>query len=260
MKKPHWLRLAKYYVDYWRLYVREFSVSAAARTFLLTRRSQIANGTIILVPLAKLAAPLRLRYGTSDIATFEKIFVWREYAIPYQGEAKTIIDCGANIGLSVIWFATHYPNARIIALEPDSENYALLVENTRHLDNLVTLQAGVWGRTCRLTLANPGAAHDSYQFSECPSDSTDGIEAIDIQTLRRNHQMETIDVLKIDIEGAEEFVFVDGCHEWLAATRQLVIEIHNARARTIIESQLEPRPHQHSHSGENDVFDLVPVS
>ena len=260
MKTPHWLRLAKYYFDYCRLYVAQFGLPAAARTFLLTRRSQINNGTVISVPLARFAAPLKLRYGTSDIAAFEKIFVWGEYAIRHQGKAKTIIDCGANIGLSVIWFAARHPNARIVALEPDSENYALLLENTRHLENLVTLRAGVWGRTCALTLANPGAASDSYQYNESPSSSAEKIKAFDIETLRSNHQMETIDLLKMDIEGAEEFVFVDGCNKWLAVTSQLVIEIHNTRARRAIEKQLNYLPHRHSLSGENDVFDLRPMS
>src|SRR5438128_3211500 len=63
--------------------------------------------------------PIMLRSGTSDLATFEQIFVWEDYDLPMIGMPELIIDGGANIGCATIYFANRFPNARIIAVEPD---------------------------------------------------------------------------------------------------------------------------------------------
>src|SRR5712675_1402142 len=74
------------------------------------------------VQLRELADPIELRGRTSDINCFQKIFMHREYQSPFDISPKLIIDAGANIGLSALYFAVTYPDAIIIAIEPEIHN------------------------------------------------------------------------------------------------------------------------------------------
>ena len=71
-------------------------------------------------------SPVNLRLNTSDIPTFEKIFVHLEYQVDRIIDPKVIIDAGANIGLSAIYFSNKYPSANIIAIEPETFLFKLL--------------------------------------------------------------------------------------------------------------------------------------
>ena len=64
--------------------------------------------------------PVLVRPCTADVSTFKKIFVWRGYDLHYPFQPRVILDAGANIGLSSIWFARRFPDARVIAVEPET--------------------------------------------------------------------------------------------------------------------------------------------
>src|SRR5262245_8086929 len=75
--------------------------------------------------------PFTLRLRGSDLMTFFQVIVHKGYELPWSGpDPRVIVDAGANIGLSSIWFATQYPEAKVIAIEPNRDNFALLEENT----------------------------------------------------------------------------------------------------------------------------------
>ncbi len=70
--------------------------------------------------------PVRCRPNTSDVEVFKQIFAWREYrCLDDVHDASLIIDCGANVGYSAVYFLTRYPNARVIAVEPDADNFSV---------------------------------------------------------------------------------------------------------------------------------------
>src|SRR5689334_12581239 len=60
-----------------------------------------------------------LRLGTTDVAAFEHVFIQKEYDLLLATEPSVIIDAGANVGMSAVYFAQRYPGAKIIAVEPD---------------------------------------------------------------------------------------------------------------------------------------------
>ena len=74
----------------------------------------------ITVPSFK--SPILLRGGTSDLETFDKVFLSREYD-PTNKTAEIIIDLGANVGYAALFFANKYPNSKIISVEPEQSNY-----------------------------------------------------------------------------------------------------------------------------------------
>src|SRR5271170_6154812 len=75
--------------------------------------------------------PVTLRGGTSsDSAVFRQIFIEQEYLPLYKTQdVKRILDLGANTGLSAVAFLNHFPNAQVVAVEPDPENHRLCTQN-----------------------------------------------------------------------------------------------------------------------------------
>ena len=116
--------------------------------------------------------PVRLRAGGSDLAVFRQVAMRRDYdppapfddwlarrqaALLAAGRRPVIVDGGANIGLFARDAAQRFPEARVIAVEPDAANLALARENGAGLANLDFVEAGLGPTDGRIWLQNPGA-------------------------------------------------------------------------------------------------------
>jgi FkbM family methyltransferase len=178
-----------------------------------------------------------LRPGTTDAHVFDQIFLTRQYDLPlyshfdqvvHPSDRMLIIDCGAYTGLSTIWFAECFPNATIVAVEPDADNHALLVENTRHLANVRPIRAAIWDKDCKLAIANPGpdVAKWCIRMAESDEEGANGIEATTIPALMDRAGAHDRVIIKIDIEGGESALFRSNT-DWLASTTVLIIELHD---------------------------------
>src|SRR4030042_5238997 len=102
--------------------------------------------------------PVFLRPGTIDEYTFQEIFVMRDYGIEYliDGSQPVIIDAGANIGLSSVYFASRFPNAIIECFEPEDENYALLLKNTEKYGNIKHNKCALWWKSGFVSIVDKG--------------------------------------------------------------------------------------------------------
>ena len=137
-----------------------------------------------------------------------------------------IIDCGANIGLSVIYMKMFYPDARIIAFEPDERNFELLKKNIEAfgLSNVEAHQEAVWTEDTELRFASQGSM--SSRIDENVSENTIPVNAIRL----RNFLNRPVDFLKIDIEGAEYQVMKDIADQ-LHFVSHLFLEYHGTFAQ-----------------------------
>lgn len=178
----------------------------------------------VRVPRAK--AKLTLRAGTSDLSVFEQIFVWADYDLPEVTDPRLIIDGGANIGCAAVYFAVRYPNARIIAIEPDAANFQMLARNTSPYANISLRRAGIWHKRAGLKIENPDDESWMFRVSETEC-GPDTLAAITIADLLYESGAARIDLLKLDIEGAEREVFSFGYQQWLGQVNVLVIELHD---------------------------------
>lgn len=108
--------------------------------------------------------PIICRLGTSDLRVVEQIFVEQHDAVSsLPATASLVLDCGANIGASTLWLTERYPEARVLAVEPDPRNFWLLQRNVRHLGDRVRLvKGGVWSHATRLDLRQ---GHDGKSWS-----------------------------------------------------------------------------------------------
>ena len=184
--------------------VRSLGIFAGLRLFLQT--SDTSAG-LVSVRLPGFRAPVALRKGTSDIGTFEDIFVTGEYSVHAAIDPGVIIDAGANIGCASLYFARKYPSAHIVAVEPSKSNFDLLVRNTKAYDNIKPVHAAVWGRSANLRIENPSALANSFVVIEEEEPSKETIPGMTVRQIAAEAGLDRIDLLKMDIEGAEINVF-----------------------------------------------------
>jgi FkbM family methyltransferase len=215
----------KYRVDRCIHYVRRFGVGGAIATH---RRIWSKTGGLQDIDIPGIAHPVSVRCGTADASTFEKIFVWNDYDLDYPVGVNSVIDAGANIGLSAVYFATRFPDATVVAIEPQSENFRLLERNTERYPKVVPLRAALWCDDTTLGLSNPDDRVDSYQYS--PDAEQETVPALKMTSVLSRFDMPRADVLKIDIEGAETAVFAKR-PEWVDRVGMFIIELHSAEAR-----------------------------
>jgi FkbM family methyltransferase len=160
-----------------------------------------------------------------DVVSFayqvRDIFIDEVYKFKSDTKSPVILDCGANIGMSILYFKKMYPNARIKAYEPDSKIFKYLVHNTKGLEDVSLINKAVWIKEEKLEFNSEGADGGSI-FGVM--DKKIEIEATRLkdEISKENH----IDFLKIDIEGPEYKVLQD-CDGYLANIGNIFVEYHS---------------------------------
>ncbi|MEQ1762394.1 MAG: FkbM family methyltransferase [Pyrinomonadaceae bacterium] len=151
-----------------------------------------------------------------------EIFVDEVYRYNPSGSSPVIIDCGANIGLSVVYFKELCPGAKIVAFEPDPAVFDLLKKNVleRSYTDVELVNEAVWVDNSILNFSAEGALGGKV------SDDKSKSELIAVQGKRLRDVLDRdIDFLKLDIEGAEYAVLED-CKDLLGNVRNLFVEYH----------------------------------
>lgn len=171
---------------------------------------------------------LDIRKSKSDIRVFKQIFLDQVYFFfPENFSPKTIIDAGANVGYSAVWFASKFPNAKILAIEPEKSNFKLLLKNSGLSKNIKPILAGLWNEKTFLKIENTGEANWAFRTTPVSNNEEFGIRTVTIPSLMTEFGVDQIDLLKIDIEGAEFELFEKGSEEWLPFVKMIMIEIHD---------------------------------
>jgi FkbM family methyltransferase len=197
------------------------------RTGLQAARMHTRPGSVVRMQLAGIKHPLWARAGTSDVETFEEVFLMRQYDLPFAGfEPVHILDVGANIGYASVYFAARWPQARILAVEPATSNLDLLDRNTRPWNHITCLQAAVWSHPSWVQVANPKDEPNAFRMSESHDSRKENIPAYTISQLIERQGCSHLDLLKMDVEGAEAEIFQNGT-AWLGRIKVLIIELHD---------------------------------
>jgi FkbM family methyltransferase len=175
--------------------------------------------------------PFQLRIPSSDIPTYEQVFIDREYDFLVQTQPNVIVDAGANIGLTSIYFANKYPGAKIIAIEPEQSNFVLLKENVEQYPNIVPIQAALWDKNETINLIDPGLGKWGFMTEKSNSSKTltsnnlHTVSALTVNKIMQDYNLTKIDILKMDIEGAEKEVF-SNTSSWIENVDSIIIELH----------------------------------
>ncbi|MFC4230775.1 FkbM family methyltransferase [Parasediminibacterium paludis] len=156
-----------------------------------------------------------LLHGLKEIF-IDNIYKQRLSVEPY------IIDCGANIGMSIIYMKKLYPKAEIVAFEPDETNFGLLQKNITSFNysNVSLFKEAVWKENTTLLFSNESSMGSKIDKN--------GINSITVKAVRlKNYLNRRIDFLKIDIEGAEYEVLKDISNE-LQNVENMFLEYHGS--------------------------------
>ena len=188
---------------------------------------KIKSGFTSSISLDGLSHPFQLRPNSSDVTTFKHIFAHDDYGFEFEPPIKTIIDAGANIGLASIYFANKYPEVEIICIELDPVNYGLLKVNTEKYPSIETINAGLWHNKETLKFKYEGVSHWGYKVDNDLNDGSVSVDSITMTELISRYDLQSIDILKIDIEGSEVELFSKNYESWLPKVKYLVIETHD---------------------------------
>ena len=211
----------------------------------------------------QLHEPVDCRYGSSDLKVFNQIFFLDEYGpVRTSSDAKLIVDCGANVGYSTAYFLSKYPTAQVIAVEPDRRNYEVLTRNTAGYGaRAVAINAAVWSHKTRLALHRHDRGEWATQVKEANVAESADIDAVDIPEILNRSKHDRIDLLKIDIEGAEGELFSHNYESWIDRVETIVIELHGDSYERIFHEALKGRKFGFGTSGELTIASrLLPAS
>jgi len=177
-------------------------------------------------PIGDVRFVLRANAGV-DMFVHGEVFELQYYALELSKEPETILDLGANIGLTAVYFARAFPDARIACLEPVPRNFRLLVRNLKL--NAVEAEAieaavDVVDGQAVMELDPLDYGHrvserqaDGEGFLSCP--------ALSVPSIMRRLGWQRIGLLKVDIEGHEKVLFAGDC-DWLLSVDAMCIECH----------------------------------
>jgi len=216
-------------------------------------------GDPIKIHLSGCEHPVWLRPRTTDYQAYQQIFIEQEYAGVRETtvDVNFILDCGANAGLASVYFLNCFPRARVLAIEPDSENVAICRRNLApYGDRATVLQGGVWNDRSRLAVVPSefGGGGNKWGIQVRPfhpgDAERDAVEAFDIPSLLAHAGADYVDLLKIDIERSELPVFSSSTDRWLPRVRNLVIELHGDDCSKAFFSALEHYEYRLSHRGD----------
>jgi len=179
-----------------------------------------------------------IRDKSDSIAFFENFFLktnipTKEFEI---NDNDVIIDVGAHIGCFTIEAAKKATKGKIIALEPSKKSYNILKENIKinNFQNIITENLGIWKKTDKISLylnENNSIVNNIFK-------KTSQIEEIDVISLSsclKKYNIEKIDFLKMDCEGAEFEIILGLTDETLKKIKKISMEVHGMREEYVVE-------------------------
>jgi len=184
--------------------------------------------------------PFYMRLGTTDWSTFTVTFLLDEYGFVREKipALRTIVDLGANIGDSARYLADAYPEANIVAIEPDSGNYKICRKNMERIkssDRITCKQCFVGAQR---GYAGIDRSKSEWEYSmDRTASSAERIPIITMSDLLSEFKFTEIDLLKCDIEGAEAELFHE-CSGWISRIRYIAIETCPPYSVAILEQEL----------------------
>ncbi len=175
------------------------------------RKTEIDSGPRLSLDLdlGTYQTAVTLRPQDGDLSILYEIFARDGYKIspvilPPES-VRTIVDAGANIGFASLYLAARYRNAKIYSIEPNPENFALLKENTARESRIVPIQACLTAAPEAQVFISTSGRASHFQMNTRGQGAS--VKGMSIEQLCREHEISRIDLLKIDVEGAEKQIF-----------------------------------------------------
>jgi FkbM family methyltransferase len=179
-----------------------------------------------------LGARMRVLDYRAFVDVFSEIFVRQDYFFQCESPAPLILDCGSNIGMSVLFFKRLYPQCRIVAFEPDRQTFEALQSNVQdnHLANVDLHNQAIYPTDGQIEFysdpSHPGSLAMSTARERFPGRevAAQTVEAVRLSPFIQGE----VDLLKMDIEGAEGEVMAELAESGkMRLIGQIFIEYHH---------------------------------
>lgn len=188
--------------------------------------------------------PFQFIEYANTVNVLKSIFGGFEYPIwPFlKLTTGTILDVGANIGATALFFAAHCPQASLLAFEPSRVNFELLQANTASVANVRCFPHGIYDRECtaRLFHGLEAHSHDSVSANVLSSPDWEEVRLRPLSSVIVEEGIESIALLKVDTEGCEVPILRD-VEPFLDRIRAIFLEFHSENDRLEIDQLLRGR-------------------
>lgn len=170
------------------------------------------------------------------IHSLKEIFIDKVYSFKSDKKSPLIIDCGSNIGLSIIYFKQLFPDSEIIGFEPDPKSFEILKRNMKafSLAGVELINKAVCKQNDVLVFDSKGSIGSSLTTHPEKANNPIEVQAVSLDDFIKDRE---VDFLKIDIEGAEHEVLFS-CKEHLSNVKNLFVEYHSLPGEKQILSDL----------------------
>jgi len=214
-------------IEKFKFYYRLFGYRAVPFVVLTRFRKQ---PTEVAITPPGIRHPVHLRLKSSDVGVYKQIFFDHEYALALRKDPAVIVDAGANVGFASVFFATTYPQAKVLAIEPEAANFALLQRNVAPYPAVVPIRAALWNGNAAIDLVDPGDGPWGFRTfhgsAPAPYPTLEKVPGMTVEAIMQNYGIAYIDILKVDIEGSEKEVF-ENVAPWIDRVGVVMIELHD---------------------------------
>jgi FkbM family methyltransferase len=252
-----------------RLLRRQLDAFDAAQYLLVTGTPTRSEGRFLVVSVDDPevgAYSVKLRRFSSDFQVWQQCLAQKQYApaaerleADRRDAPPVIVDAGANVGFASLYFARRFPAATILAIEPDPDNLTVLADTLRRngLRHVTPVRAALWGRDQQLSIHR---AKTEWAHSVRSGAGRGAVPGLTVGSLLDQHGLDRVDLLKIDIEGAESDVFADAdaVAMWIPRVRHLAIELHGPAAERLVTGTLARFGFAGTRCGELTLFHRQP--
>jgi FkbM family methyltransferase len=207
--------------------IRALGLSLGILAFWKLGWLELGSRSQVRVRVPGVTKSLIVRNGTTDPEVLWQVFVSQRFEPLLKlvhWEPKLIIDGGAYVGYSAALFASAFPQAQVVAVEPDASNFKVLCANATR--SVKPLRAGIWGARANIKIVDPHVGKWGLQTEITSTADPDGVSTVTIPEILESSGQASIDILKLNVEGAEKEIFSADCG-WLAHTRVLMVDLHD---------------------------------
>jgi FkbM family methyltransferase len=162
-------------------------------------------------------------YDTKDFAIDSEIETYYEGIRPQN---PLVLDLGANIGVASLFYATKYPEALILAIEPSDDNCNLLAKNIKKHSNIRVLHQAAGSKNGVVSVMDPGIGNNSFRTFGSNGRTIGLVNMVTVNDILSENEGREPFIIKIDIEGFESELFSSNT-DWIDRFKVIVIEIHD---------------------------------
>jgi FkbM family methyltransferase len=193
------------------------------------------------ISLSQSKQDLFLRSFSGDLFIFYEVLLDECYYLPKEctKNVQTIVDLGSNIGLSSLYYFQHFPKADFICVEPSPTNFQLLQKNTAIIPaNQIDRYEGAIHSVSGEVSFEVDAIAWGGKMDTSTNSKSQKVKAYSMGEIIQKSNIQSIDILKVDIEGGEAFLFSENT-DWLKLVKLIIIEIHSPYGLSQLKADLE---------------------